>query len=457
MSGNCYRVYWRVDEVGSHDHFFEDSESLTTLTWDLYNGGYVFIRDAKTNPNRDQEVQQDVFHFTIIPGREYEIISIGLNYDGGFSTPMISGKFTSKEMSLGDYESPLELTFPSVNKVSVSANYFIPESQLATADDHRMLYHRIIEVGDSLYEPLYEKGEDYMQEWISSYNPGMYGSCDFYNANVWPVRNNDSQLGSEYNHRWTWAAMTPGTNYRYLYVTEDKDGVISNLKVKEFSTANNDGGLNPSLDITVDEESFLIDELNPSFYGFSSMFTPNEDMTSFTYLYLSENVIESWGYDVDSKEGVEQGIYDLLLAQGLQSIESTKIGNTPGAHEIGKEDVVYVAGFGYGASGIESKLSYIKVITEGGKLKSLESMVQIDLPKENRAAASGIRIPYAPQSVKDLSTKANSAEVPALELNKPLKCIGEEAPAVIEASEDATVEQPVSIKEFTRKVVTRQF
>ncbi len=463
MSGNCARVYWRVDLAGAHDRYFESQESLNTLTWDLYNGGWVSFRENGTNANQDEEYQQDAFHYAVIPGREYEIVSVGLNYDGGFSTPVISGKFTSKEMSLGDYESPLELTFPSVNKVSVVANYFIPDDKMATADDQRMMYHRIFEVGDEVYEPIFEKGEDYLQEWMCQYSPAGYGECDFYNSNVWSIRNNDAQLGEKYNHRWTWAAMNPGTKYRYVYVTEDKEGVVSKVKIKEFTTANNDGGLNPSLSVEVDEESFLIDAMDEGKYGFSTRFVPNEDMTSFVYLYLSEYAIDSWGYDVNNEQDLQQGIYELLIAQGLQSVESSFIGNTPGVYEIGRDDVVYAAGFGYGASGIKSQLTYVKITTENGKLKSIEPMVKVDLPEDsNAAAAYGIKVPYAPQSIKSVSVKANSIKVPKLEIDKPLYHVGANSQTVADdneevASEDVVVEEPVSIKEFSRKVVTRQF
>ncbi len=461
MGGNCARVYWRVDIAGKHDHYFEDESSLETLTWDLYNGGYVFFRENGSNTNHDEELTQDAFHYAVIPGEEYEIISIGLNYDGGFSKPMISGGFTSKNMSLGDYESPLELAFPSINKVSIIANYFIPDDKLATADDHRMFYHRIFEVGDSVYDPIFEKGDDYLQEWITKYQPSSYGECDFYNANVWSIRNNDTQLGTKYNHSWTWAAMNPGTSYRYLYASEDKEGVVSKVKIKEFTTANNDGGLNPSLSVEVDEESFLIDAVEPNKYGFSTKFVPNQDMTSFVYLYLSEFAIDSWGYDVNNEQDLQQGIYDLLVAQGLHAVESSSIGNSPGVYEIGRDDVVYAAGYGLGASGIKSQLSYVKITTENGKVKSIEPMVQVDLPGETAAAAYGIKIPYAPQSVKSVSIKANSTKVPKLEIKNTLRYIGDttsttEASEEV-ASEEAIVEEPVSIKDFSRKVVTRQF
>lgn len=358
LKPNTQRVYWKLVVAGSYDAIVADPDAATALAQTLDYEGWVEFRsdamgqeDFETNKNHDVEYIRHSFVYDQSPATEYQIVSTSLNYGGVLSMPVLSEPFTTLPRTFGNYEPSLTITADqsAISKTNVLVNYQVHDD--AYANDERLFYHRFLSADDTIFE----MSDDEIREWLLLDN-------GYENANCWTLVSTDYEHEDKYSYHVNWAGLEPGTNYNYIYCTENGKGEISNLGMTTFTTVSNDGGDNPKFTISVDPESIVVDGTT---YSGEVTITPNADVVYYKALFIGETALKSYYYDPDDIEGtsgLNVGLYRLVNSEGLPYQGET---TTISSNTFAVSDRTWVVAQGYGADAIQSKLSYVCFESDG--------------------------------------------------------------------------------------------
>ncbi len=385
LAPNCYRVFWRTIPKGAFDDILADDEQAMILAQALDREGNCEFRsrengteDIETNANHDVEYIRHSFIFDEAPDSDIQIVATSLNYDGVLSRPMIIADIHTLPRTLGDFEPALTISAESISKTNILIKYSVHDDAYET--DQRLFFHRFLDTADPIFDS--NPSDDELREWLIATEGGIF------NANLWTLVSTDSEDEDEYNYFFNWAGMTPGTEYKYFYCTENGKGEISKLKYVDTTTINNDGGANPEFTIDIKAEDIVSTEGGK--YGAKGFITPHEDVVTYKYLFFGQKALESYRFDVNDPEELTEGLYILLESQGLQDIEPTACSS----YAFAPSEKVWLAVQGQGANGVQSKLSYVGFNSDGVIDEQVDADITAYMSAPQKSFTSYMTLPY---------------------------------------------------------------
>lgn len=438
LGGNCMHAYWKLVPAGSLDDTLEDEEAAIALARLLWDEGWALWRQNEPNDNQDVIFTGTETHFGEKQGTTFDVIATGLNYGGALTYPKKVATFTTLERTKGDFDPSLKIEVETVSKTNALLNY-ITDPNVIKETKERMLYHRLYvaeEIGDYSDESLYS--------WL------MGG--DAANANIWTILDPDSSLDSPYSYSWNWAGLEPGTEYMYVWATENIYGEVSNVSTMRFTTLSNDGGDNPEFTITIDPEKITESAGFPTKFTAEAVVKPNADVVSFLHVFVEQYILEEQWFNINDPESLSQGLYSLLLANGIPSINQSSLYN----NVLARGGKVWMVAQGQGADGVQSKMSYVCFDEDG----NVDDQVDVDITKFIRTSAPkrNVEAPVADINVVEKRTpvhyygsKISGIKEPKVRIPVPYTDAGE-----VDGEKLRGYGIPYySIKEFTLRTMLR--
>ena len=372
---NCARVYWRMVPAGSFDQQLNDPVEGVNLGRLLWDEGMA--EPSGMNKENGEVLDVDYLHYGEAVDTELDLISTSLNFDGGIDFPRKVATFKTLPYVKSDYEPAVSIEATSIGKSNIIMTYTVDEDCLE--NDDRMILHRMYAANNNV---LTENPTlDDMYEHLTANNG--------YESDMWTVVSNDFEDEDPYKYSFNWSGLEADAEYVYYYMTLNGKGELSQLKELRVRTLSNEGGNNPYITIDVKPEDVKISEENSSVYGAKGFVSPNIDVTSYKYIFIDENTIESWIGTDYTVERMQLQMYSQLIAEGLESVNSASISNY---YDALTKDKLYLMAQGQGAPGVESPLSYVEIHSDGTVL----DQVNVDISKLSSPAKTNANIKSAP-------------------------------------------------------------
>ncbi len=440
LGENCRQVYWRMEAEGYFDAALADPELNEDLGRTLWDEGWAFHRndypEAAYNEalGKYPELTYEEFHYGELTNTTFDMVAVGLNTSGGISEVIKVGTFTTSDfVYTGAFEPSIEITIPQseVTKTSATAYYNL-SSECAAAvvgsDDyynlHREYYHvNLISTDEVVATYTKEQQAEYL------YN---YGNC-------WPIA---YSKGVSMN----WAALESDASFTYLYASVNEKGEMGEIKSIQYSTANNDGGPNPTFAITVNEEDVMASTTDATLYGTSYLISPSADVRGYSHLFFDESVLESYGVPTNSVADLQAFFLARIGTEGLPTtdVAYNSSYNTP------KGKRLWVVADGYGDEDTNRMLSYVEVYMDSNGNVSVADQVDYKYETESVSLLSATKA-YT-QSTKKVTRSLGNRDVVRDKINYVVYPYEPKTPATIREETGLPV---YSFKEMSLRILLK--
>lgn len=380
LDPNCWRVYWAFVTPGS----YTEDDLTSALAQDLDYQGYCAYRladdftevlvDVDSNDldalaafvaSNDTSVYE-WFTYGQNEDSTFQLVSTSMNYYGKLSTPVLSEIYTTKKVTTGDYEQALTVKAAEngVAKTSILINYDVDKDLYAVNDD-RVFYHLFLDSSDEFFDTYNtdEKIRDYL--------------IDGENGNLFPVLSQDYTDADPYSWYFTWSSMDSDTEYKYIYCSENGEGVISNLKTTILITANNDGGDDPQITINIDADDYTYSASDNTIMINNASVVPNNDVVQFESFFIDEaTVLNSLSASEIEDPEMLSVLFYLYLADGygMPSNDTYYCGGT----SMGSTGRIWLIAQGYGANYVQSDICYVCYYVDADGKLVVEDQVNCD-------------------------------------------------------------------------------
>lgn len=246
------------------------AETLSLYGYGFANPNYSF--DLENGEATGEAGEGESYWQDLTPSTEYVFIWIARNAYGDLTDLCFSDSFTTYEQVRDKPETSKEdviMTIPEVSRTSVTMNftydpdntavyYFQYYSPVNTEDDYTVVFP---DDEDSSDEARYNSDYGWLY-WLLDYRDDTYGIPW---SNAWLTE-------GTYFEKWPWTGFESGTTYKFVYVAEDWDGVLGEVKFAQATTYSIVGGPNPEItNVTFDPTTGYV------------VFTVNDDTRKLYY------------------------------------------------------------------------------------------------------------------------------------------------------------------------------
>lgn len=265
--------------------------------WAIHNKNFSFDEKTQQPSGSEYKVRTQEYHWQVLPDTEYVIAYCGMNAFMEYTDIVFSEPFRTKPRVTDrpqECKSGAVLSFTEINPDG--ARFVVKYDPANTAK----VWFVSIGMNDEL--PPYE---------IPDMNGGQQTWINYIlGIGEWEeVYNDASKTYANYINMW-WRAMsgeeslyypgfTPRSTYKYAYMSEDLDGVVSEVKFVEFTT----GGMVPGPDPTVE----IVPTYNPDKGTWSVKFNSIRDVELFRYLVQCDDENTLYLSELPAEPGGESG------------------------------------------------------------------------------------------------------------------------------------------------------
>ena len=284
MDKPSYGGYYRP----AREYIEGDEELRTTLRNEIAAAGYAihnnnFSFDMETQQPNGSEFKTTWAEFASVePDTEYVIAYCGQNAFNEYTEIFFSEPFRSKPRVTDrpqDCKANASLTFTDITPSG--ARYVVKYDPANTAN----VWFISIGMNDELPPYAVPAVTASREEWMDFFfNPGDHS---MYMNQWWRVPSGEESF--------VFTGFDPLSTFKYAFVAEDLDGVVSEVMFVEYTT----GGMQPGPDPTVE----IVPTYNPENGTWSVMFNSIKDVATFKYLVQCDDENALYLYALPSEPG----------------------------------------------------------------------------------------------------------------------------------------------------------
>lgn len=251
----------------------------------IHNDNFAFDTDAG-EPSGSEFKTVWVEYANVLPDTEYVIAYCGMNAFREYTEIYFSEPFRTKPRITDrpqDCKANASLTFTEITPSG--ARYVVKYDPEHTANV------MFVNIGMNDLLPPYDVPEktDSRQTWVDwFFSPGAHSTY----INLW-WRHPSGEESFAYS------GFDPRSTFRYAYIAEDLDGVLSDVMFAEYTT----GGLVPGPDPTVE----IVPTYDPKTGQWSVMFNSVKDVETFRYIVQCDDDNKLYLSELPAEQGGESG------------------------------------------------------------------------------------------------------------------------------------------------------